>query len=113
MSIEWVSLDSPLISLPGHHVDGVVEYTFDQEITEVGHEDSRMGKALERHWKSADMVQVAMGDRDGLQVQMGCRFKQRQAIGGLASRVGTGIQEEASSFDFDEPGAGTDVRVGI
>jgi hypothetical protein len=44
---------------------------------------------------------------------MGCRFKQRQAIGGLASRVGAGIQEEASSFDFDEPSAGTDVRVGI
>ena len=109
MGIERVFLDPQLVALAGHDVDRVMQDALDEKIAQLGHQDVRFGKMAERDRQGADMVVVAMRECNGLHFFFGNQLVKREAVAPLVLRMRAGVQEQAVSFDFGEPGAGADV----
>ena len=66
----------------------------------------------ERDGQRADVVVVAVGEGNGLHLFFGDQLIEREAVAAFALRMGAGVQEQAVSFNFGEPGAERPVNDG-
>ena len=68
VAVERVFLDAQFVALALHDVDGIVQHAFDQEVAQLGHQHMRLGEVAQGDRQRADMVVMAMGDGDGIQL---------------------------------------------
>ena len=113
MRKERIFLDAQFVALTGHDVHGIVQHAFDEEVAQFGHQDVRLGKMAQHDRQRTDMVVMTMSDSDGVEFLFRDQFVERQTFAALALGVSAGVQQHPMPFDFDEPGAGADVRSGI
>ena len=73
----------------------------------------RLGKIPDRDGQRADVVEMAVRERDGVHLLPGDGVVKRQAGFAVVTRMGAGVHEEFVPLDFDEPGAGADVGIWI
>ncbi len=111
--VERVFADAQLLALARHHVDRVVQHPFHDEVAVVGHHHPGMGEVPQRHWQRADVVEMAVGDRDRIHGLVANLLKERQAGIAIAARMRAGIQQDAVPIQAHQPGAGPDVRIRI
>ena len=73
----------------------------------------RLGKLPHRDGQRADVVVMAVGDDDGVEVFLRDERQKRHAFATFAFGMGAGVEQDTVAFDFDKPGAGSNVGVGI
>src|SRR3954466_3404284 len=66
VGIKRVLPDAHFIPLAHHNIHRIVEDTLDQEVAEFREENMRLGEMADRYREGADMVVVAMANRDGI-----------------------------------------------
>ena len=86
---------------------------FDEEIAQFAHENLRVGEIPQGDRQRAYVIVVAMRDRDGVQLLIFDEVIAGQALHALAFGMNTSVEEEAVSFDLDEPGGGADSSIRI
>ena len=64
MAEEWIFLDAQFIPLALHYVDGIVQHTLHQEVTQLSHQHMRLGKITHRDRKRSDVIVMAVRDRN-------------------------------------------------
>ena len=111
--IKRVFLDAELVALAGLHVHGIVQHPLNDEIALLRHQDVGFRKMPDRDRQGANVVVVTMGDGNGVHLLLADGFVERQPIAALAFGVHPGVKQDAMAFDFNEPGARANVRVGI
>ena len=113
MSEERIFLDAQFLALALHNVDGIVQDPFDEKITQLTHEDVRFRKIAQRDRQRADVIMVAMRDRNRIQLLVLDQVIKGQTHSALALGMNTGVEQQAVSFDLDKPGRGADRRIRI
>ena len=76
------TLDSStdLLTLPGHHIDRVVQKHAADLSRGLGHENARGWKASHGHRQCADVILMGVRNQDRLDLPVGDRFEIRQRI---------------------------------
>ena len=113
MGVQRVLADPQLVALAHHDVDRVVQHPLDDEVAQVGHQDPGMGKILERHGQRPDMIVMAMGQGDGVDLQILDRLVERERGESFAFGVGPGVHQELMAIHRQHPGTGSDVVVRV
>ena len=113
MRVERVFFDPQLIALARHDVHRIVQHPFDDEIALLGHQHMGFRKIPRRDRQRADVVMVTMRDGNGLHLLRANVFVERQPIAALAFGVHARVEQDAVAFDFNEPGTGANVGVGV
>ena len=113
MGVEGVLLDAQFVALAFHHIDRVMEHSLDEEIAQFAHQHVRFGEVAQRDGKGADMIMMAMGDGDGVELLVLHQIIQRQTGTTLALGMGPRIQQEPVAFDVRKPSGRADVTIGI
>lgn len=111
--VERIIFDAEFVALTRHDVHGIVENTFDDEITLLRQNDVCFGKISQRYGQRADVIVMAMGDRNRIEVFVLDGFVERETVASLTFGVHSGVEQDAVIFDVHEPGTGSDVRVRI
>ena len=93
VGVEGVVSDSQFVSLTFHDVDGVVEDPFHNEITQFRHHDMGIGEVADGYRKRADVVVMAMGERDGVDDTIPDDAESRQSLSAAEFRVHPGIHQ--------------------
>ena len=66
--VERIFPDAQLVALARHDVHRIVQHALDEKIAQLRHQHVGLGEIAHRHRQRADMVVVAVGDRDRIQV---------------------------------------------
>ena len=113
VGVERVLGDPFFVGLSFHHVDRVVQHALDYKVTQFGHHHVRPGEEPQRHRQRADVVVVAVRERDGIHGAFANRVVQRQRRRALEFGMGAGVHQQAVAVHLDVPRAGTDAGAGI
>jgi hypothetical protein len=93
--VERVFADAQLVALARHHVHRIVQHAFHEQITQLRHQDVRLGKFTARQRQRADMVMMAMRKGDGIHVMGAGLVEQRHRVAPLAFRMHAGVEQNA------------------
>ena len=113
MRVEWVFVDARFLALAEHHIDRIVQHAFDEEVTEVGHQNLGIAEMAQRDGKGAYVVMVTMRQRDGIHIFTFYRGVKREGGAAFPFRVGAGVHQEAEFVHLQKPRTGADVRIRI
>ena len=113
VGVERVLGDPFFVGLSFHHVDRVVQHALDYKVTQFGHHHVRPGEESQRHRQRADVVVMAVCERDGIHGAFANRVVQRQRWRALELGMGAGVHQQAVAVHLDVPRAGTDAGAGI
>jgi hypothetical protein len=111
--VERIFADAEFIALPRHHVHGIMQHALDDEITQLAHQNVRLGKMPQRHRQRADVIVMAMRNRNRVHFDLSCLAEQWQPVAAFAFRVHSRVEQDAVVVNLDQPRARADVRVGI
>jgi hypothetical protein len=84
-----------------------------QKTAQLGHPDAAIAGMAHGHRQRADVIVVAVGDGDGVQVFATQQLVERQGFTALAFRVHPRVHKQTGIIQFDQPGTGADLGVGI
>lgn len=105
--------DAVFVALADHDVDGIVEDAAEEEIAQLGHEDVCFWKLADSDWQGADVVVVAMGQDDGLDVFICNGGIKREAGAAFAFGMRAGVHEQAVAVHIHKPRAGANIGVWV
>ena len=111
--VERIFADAQLVALARHHVHRIVQHALDDEVAQFAHQHVRLGKMPARHRQRADVVVMAMRNRNRVHLGIPGLAEQRQPVAALAFRVHPGVEQNAVVVHLHQPRARADVRVGI
>ena len=111
--VKRIIADARLVPLPRHHVHGIVQYTLYNEIAQLCHQHMGLGEMPQRHRQRADMVVMAMRNRNGVHLRVSGLVQQGQAGAAFAFRVHSGIKQNTVFIHLHKPPARANVGIGI
>ena len=116
MAVQWIIQNIFFNALTFHHVHGIVEHAFHDEMARLSHQHPRAGKVPQRDGQRAAVIVMAMRERDGFHISI-CHLRiARQSFASLHARMRAGIEQKgvvAVFHKLDEPGAGADGVGGV
>ena len=90
-----------------------MQHALDQEVAQFGQKNVGAGKMADGHRQRSDMVVMAMGNRDAINLVVCDEAVERKALATFAFGVRARIHEQAISIEVDKPCAGADLRIGV
>src|SRR3954471_14956817 len=103
MAEQWIFLDAALVALALHHVNGIVQYSFDEEIAQLGHQDMRPWKITQCDGQRANVIVMAVGNGNRIEFLILYKIKLRQSTAAFPFRVDSGVEQQSVVFGLHKP----------
>ncbi len=108
VAVEGVVGDAEFDAFALHDVDGVVQQGVHEFGGGGGHEDVRVRLVAHEHGQGAGVVEVGVGDKDGVDAAGGELVVGGQGVGAFFLRVHAGVEDDAFAAKLEEVAVGAD-----